>query len=170
MQKSYWQEIDWCRWCSVSRRLPLWGYWSVRRDRHLRHLATKVVAENAAPFAMQVLGGRAQDSDSFAKYPPSLSMFESWVLALHIESLVFQLLQWLSSFWFLFRCADFQLISHRMLQPCQAQHRHLSVLASRSTSRALDLGCGKGRHAMLLMDMGFEAVWWAIGRYVISHP
>eukprot|EP00434_Breviolum_minutum_P005200 symbB.v1.2.004585.t1/scaffold261.1/size248783/13 len=38
----------------------------------------------------------------------------------------------------------------------EAQHRHLSVLASRSTSRALDLGCGKGRHAMLLMDMGFE--------------
>eukprot|EP00435_Cladocopium_sp_Y103_P073525 s32_g44.t1 len=38
----------------------------------------------------------------------------------------------------------------------EAQRRHLAAAAAGPTPRALDLGCGKGRHAMLLMDMGFE--------------
>ena len=42
-------------------------------------------------------------------------------------------------------------------QPSQAQRRHLAAAAAVPTPRALDLGCGKGRHAMLLTDLGFEA-------------
>lgn len=38
----------------------------------------------------------------------------------------------------------------------EAQRRHLVAAAAGPTPRALDLGCGKGRHAMLLTDLGFE--------------